>query len=848
MASRISGDEHLWPGGVIPYEIDSFDYPLGSAGRAVMMAAIAEWNTRTNVTLISRTFESDYLVFHFGDAEAASSSPVGLTGGEQVLRAATLGIGPRSIIHEIGHAAGLWHEQSRADRNNFVAYNSKNILQGKESNFDQHIDDGDDLGAYDYASVMHYTRGAFAANTQIDTLTPISWFGNECQAAGTATGDISRNGRPDLVVFHVDNPDGANAGYYRILWDLDGNGTDAGGLSQIWPIPGWFGDETQGGGIALVDIRQNGDLDLLVFFVDHADGGNRGYYRIGWDLDGTGRVTSWSDLMVVPGWFGNSTQGAGIASGFITKGTTGGMVARGRELPDLVVFTIDDPEGENAGYYRIGRTLLRDGTVRDWSDPIAIPGWFGNDSAGGGVAVADLDNSGLPSLVVFHVDNPDGANRGYVRVGRNLDRSGTVTNGWSRPIDVPGWFGDETQEGDVAAVDLTGTGITDDLIVFHVDNPEGDNRGYYRTGQALNAAGFVTSWSNVVPVHNIGMNVITTIGTGSVLSPGDISAINTMYPTKSASGTVNHVGGWFGNDTAGADVTVSDISGSGRPDLLVFFIDDPENANAGFYRIGWDMDPGGFVTNSFTPALPVPGWFGNDSQGGGVALANIGKAARPDLVVFHIDHPGGGNSGYYRIGWDLDVAGIVKGGWTDPIQVPGWFGNESQDGGIAVADVSKSGTPDLIVMHIDNPQGANQAYYRIGWDVDSLGVVAGGWTAPIPVPGWFGNDSQGAGITVADMNNDGSLDLVVFNVDDPAGGNRGYYRIGASLDASGNVTGGWSRVIPIAGWFGDDTQGGGVASFDIDADTRPDLVVFHIDNPADSNLGYYRVIFSPMLN
>src|SRR4030095_1470571 len=103
MALRISGNEHLWPDGVIPYEIDSNDYPPGSSGRAVILTAIAEWNTKTNVTLIPRMFEGDYIDFHFGVAENASDSPIGRAGGAQTVRAATLGFAAAAIIHEIGH-------------------------------------------------------------------------------------------------------------------------------------------------------------------------------------------------------------------------------------------------------------------------------------------------------------------------------------------------------------------------------------------------------------------------------------------------------------------------------------------------------------------------------------------------------------------------------------------------------------------------------------------------------------------------------------------------------------------------------------------------------------------------
>ena len=77
-----------------------------------------------------------------------------------------------NIIHELGHAVGLWHEQSREDRDTFIRIVFANILQGMEHNFSQHINDGDDIGPYDYGSIMHYPTFAFSKNDQ-PTIIPL---------------------------------------------------------------------------------------------------------------------------------------------------------------------------------------------------------------------------------------------------------------------------------------------------------------------------------------------------------------------------------------------------------------------------------------------------------------------------------------------------------------------------------------------------------------------------------------------------------------------------------------------------------------------------------------------------
>jgi hypothetical protein len=69
-----------------------------------------------------------------------------------------------TILHEMGHVIGLWHEQSRPDRATYIALNYSNVVKGSWSNFLAATDDQQILGPYDYASVMQYIPYAFSAN------------------------------------------------------------------------------------------------------------------------------------------------------------------------------------------------------------------------------------------------------------------------------------------------------------------------------------------------------------------------------------------------------------------------------------------------------------------------------------------------------------------------------------------------------------------------------------------------------------------------------------------------------------------------------------------------------------
>lgn len=158
----ITGSQYRWPNALMPYEIDP-----ALPNKARVTDAIAHWQANTNLRFVERTAANaasypNYVRVFPGDG---CWSYVGMQGGRQLL-SLTGGCSAGNTIHEFGHAWGLWHEQSREDRNTYVRIEWANITSGTESNFNQHISDGDDLGGYDYGSIMHYGAYAFSKNGQ----------------------------------------------------------------------------------------------------------------------------------------------------------------------------------------------------------------------------------------------------------------------------------------------------------------------------------------------------------------------------------------------------------------------------------------------------------------------------------------------------------------------------------------------------------------------------------------------------------------------------------------------------------------------------------------------------------
>lgn len=157
----ISSLTRHWPNSIVYFRISP-----SLPNQARITQAINHYNTvAPYLTFIQRTDQSNYIEFVPG---AGCSSFVGMTGGRQVINLAP-GCGTGAVIHEIGHALGLFHEQARTDRNNFIRVNFNNIEPGREHNFQTYAQrgySGFNSGVFDFNSIMMYSSTAFSVNGQ----------------------------------------------------------------------------------------------------------------------------------------------------------------------------------------------------------------------------------------------------------------------------------------------------------------------------------------------------------------------------------------------------------------------------------------------------------------------------------------------------------------------------------------------------------------------------------------------------------------------------------------------------------------------------------------------------------
>ncbi|MBZ9750105.1 AbfB domain-containing protein [Deinococcus sp. HMF7604] len=157
LSSGITDAGLKWPGAVVPFVFD------GSATaniRTQFNQAVQIYNGQTVVRYVARTNQANYVRVVAGDG---CSSYVGMmstsfkpNGQEITLGRDGCGVG--AALHEMGHAAGLEHEQQRQDRDSYITVNYGLIDPAWRSQYDIIRDNRVNTAftGYDVHSIMHY--------------------------------------------------------------------------------------------------------------------------------------------------------------------------------------------------------------------------------------------------------------------------------------------------------------------------------------------------------------------------------------------------------------------------------------------------------------------------------------------------------------------------------------------------------------------------------------------------------------------------------------------------------------------------------------------------------------------
>lgn len=138
-----------WTGGVVPYRFD--DAVIGD-NRARTRAVMDEIESWTGIRFVPYTgTEPNWVTIRNSSPGSGNSATVGQRPGGVVN--IVLWESKGMILHELMHTLGFLHEQSRADRDEYLRMNDC-----AQSNGNYNISPGaSTIGPYDFDSITHYT-------------------------------------------------------------------------------------------------------------------------------------------------------------------------------------------------------------------------------------------------------------------------------------------------------------------------------------------------------------------------------------------------------------------------------------------------------------------------------------------------------------------------------------------------------------------------------------------------------------------------------------------------------------------------------------------------------------------
>lgn len=252
----------------------------------------------------------------------------------------------------------------------------------------------------------------------------------------------------------------------------------------------------------------------------------------------------------------------------------------------------------------------------------------------------------------------------------------------------------------------------------------------------------------------------------------------------------------FATGTNPRSVTIADVNGDGRPDIIV--------ANRASNTVSVLLNT--TAVGATIPSFAAQQIFSTGANPFSVATADVNGDGKPDLIVANA------NDNTVSILLNTTASGAV----TSSFAAQQTFATGTSPVSVCVADINGDGKPDLLVANVnDNTVSVLLNNTATGTMISAFGTQQ-----------TFAAGTAPESLAVADINGDGKPDVIVSNL----------HANTVSVLLNTTVSGAITSDFAVRQAFATGANPIAVTAADIDGDGKPDLIVANVDDSTVSTL------------